>query len=60
LPILSEIPTEEVPRTPFVQCMPEEYKGPDPVKAYRAYYLGEKMGFAKWTHRDPPSWVQYP
>lgn len=35
-------------RTPFVQCMPDKYKCDDAVKAYRAYYLNEKMHFAKW------------
>lgn len=49
------------PRSPFVQAMPDKYKQKDPVKAYRAYYLGEKKRFAKWTHRKPPSWwkIQY-
>jgi hypothetical protein len=26
------------------------------VKAYRAYYLGEKSGFAKWKNGNQPSW----
>lgn len=51
---------EETSMTPFVQCMPQEYKDPDPIKAYRAYYLGEKMGFSKWTRREPPTWVRQP
>lgn len=44
------------PRTPFVQAMPDQYKRPDPVDAYRAYYLGEKARFAKWTNRQEPNW----
>jgi len=44
----------------FAQCMPDEYKVEgDAVKAYRQYYIGEKLGFAKWT-KDPtrkPSWI---
>ena len=42
--------------TEFAQAMPDEYKDPDPVKAYRAYYLGEKAAFAKWTKRNTPEW----
>ncbi len=42
--------------TEFAQAMPDEYKDPDPVQAYRAYYLGEKAGFAKWTKRNTPEW----
>lgn len=42
--------------TPFVQAMPDQYKCQDPVEAYRAYYIGEKSGFAKWTNRNPPCW----
>lgn len=39
------------------QAMPEIYQIPgEPVKAYRAYYVGAKSGFAKWTHREVPSW----
>jgi hypothetical protein len=35
--------------TPFVQVMPAYYQVPgDPVRAYRAYYIGEKLKFAKW------------
>lgn len=60
LPILEGSLAKEATRTPFVQCMPEKYKGSDPIKAYRAYYLGEKMGFAKWTRRPAPLWVQCP
>ena len=46
----------EGPLTPFAQAMPDQYKNSDPVKAYRAYYLGEKMGFATWK-RNKPRWV---
>lgn len=41
----------------FVMCMPVQYqKFGDVVKSYRAYYMGEKAGFAKWTNREAPSW----
>jgi len=44
-------------RTEFVQAMPPQFKGPDAVNAYRHYYLGSKVRFAKWTRgRNPPSW----
>ena len=38
--------------------MPYKYKVPgDAVKAYRQFYVGEKMGFAKWTKRSVPEWT---
>lgn len=43
-------------RTPFAQCMPEIYRGDDPIAAYRRYYNIEKAGIATWTRRDPPAW----
>jgi hypothetical protein len=44
--------------TPFAQAMPEQYRvSDDPVRAYRAYYIGEKLKFAKWRRRRPPHWV---
>ena len=42
--------------TTFAQAMPDQYKHKDAVKAYRAYYIGEKKRFAKWTNRTPPKW----
>lgn len=45
---------------PFIappQCMPEAYKQLDTVQAYRDYYNGEKLRFAKWTKRTPPIWI---
>ncbi len=44
--------------TEFAQAMPNQYKVPgNAVKAYRQFYLGEKMKFAKWTKRKVPAWV---
>jgi hypothetical protein len=44
--------------TPFVQAMPEQYRvADDPVRAYRTYYIGEKLKFAKWRRRRPPFWI---
>lgn len=43
--------------TPFAQAMPEKYRVPgDAVAAYRAFYRGEKRGFATWSRRAPPRW----
>jgi len=42
--------------TPFAQAMPDCYKNPYAVDAYRAYYIGEKMRFAKWKKGNVPDW----
>lgn len=59
--ILDEINScqyENIGLTEFAQAMPDKYKIPrDAVKAYRQFYLGEKMSFAKWTKRDAPIWT---
>ncbi|MDG5500967.1 pyrimidine dimer DNA glycosylase/endonuclease V [Marinobacter sp. BGYM27] len=59
--VLSEIDKfrfERLGLTPFAQAMPDQYKQVgDPVSAYRQFYLGEKMGFAKWTKREVPLWI---
>jgi hypothetical protein len=44
------------PWTDPPQCMPEQFKQTDTVAAYRAYYLGDKARFARWTLRPPPEW----
>jgi len=44
--------------TPFAQAMPDQYKREDAVEAYRAYYLGEKTGFAEWKNAETPSWYE--
>ena len=45
--------------TEFVQAMPEHYKVEhDAVAAYRAFYSGEKLRFAKWTKRPVPYWIK--
>jgi hypothetical protein len=37
--------------------MPERYRGPDAVAAYRRYYAGEKARFATWSAPSrPPRW----
>jgi hypothetical protein len=47
---------DQLERTPFVQCMPDQYRCNDPVQAYRNYYIGEKQHIAKWTKRPVPKW----
>tara|TARA_Y100000385_G_C13089564_1_gene638069 strand:+ start:1520 stop:2143 length:624 start_codon:yes stop_codon:yes gene_type:complete len=43
-------------RTPIAQCMPDQYKNEDPIKAYRDYCIHEKH-YAKWEKgRDKPKW----
>lgn len=59
--VLAAISESEFARkglTEFAQAMPDEYKVPgDAVLAYRRFYRGEKMGFARWTRRRAPSWI---
>jgi hypothetical protein len=40
--------------TPFAQAMPDEYKDPDPVMAYRRYYRSKP--FVSWAKGTTPSW----
>ena len=42
--------------TPFVQCMPEEYRQNNPIEAYREFYRKDKITFASWKLRGEPSW----
>ena len=44
--------------TPFVQAMPDEYKHENAVVAYRQYYIGEKIRFAKWKLGNEPKWFK--
>lgn len=51
---LEEIYKED-PTSPFMLCMPDEYKTNDPVESYRNYY--HSKSFAKWEKgRKAPSW----
>ena len=55
---ISNYSYESLGLTEFPQAMPEKYKiMGNAVKAYRQFYLGEKMGFARWTKRNIPEWV---
>lgn len=46
--------------TPFVQCMPDEYKvDNDAVMAYRNFYKDDKARFATWNWGRPmPKWME--
>ena len=47
--------------TEFAQVLPEKYRVPgDAVRAYRAYYIGEKSIIARWTHHRAPPWFPSP
>ncbi len=49
---------EDIGLTEFAQAMPDQYKCPgSAVTAYRRFYIGEKLGFAKWSKRDMPAWI---
>jgi hypothetical protein len=49
---------KDIGLTEFAQAMPEKYKVPgDAVAAYRKFYIGEKLRFAKWTKRAVPFWI---
>jgi hypothetical protein len=46
--------------TPPPQCMPDEYKNSDAIKAYRRFYILDKVGVKglKWSKlNNAPEWV---
>lgn len=50
------IPDEGI--TVLPQAMPLEYKHPNPVQAYRNYYLGAKRHILVYSRRRPPEFVE--
>lgn len=42
--------------TAFALAMPDEYKNPDAVQAYRTYYLKDKREISKWKMGNAPAW----
>lgn len=44
-------------KTPVTQAMPDEYKNPSSVEAYRNYYKHGKKHLHKWTNREAPEWI---
>jgi hypothetical protein len=61
--VIKEAPkTQPIPDhglTTFAQAMPDEFKDPDAVKAYRAFYRNDKFnkGIIKYTNREPSDWL---
>ena len=59
LPLIAEFRYQDIGLTEFAQAMPDRYKIPgDAVTAYRRFYLGEKLSFARWSRREMPPWVR--
>lgn len=56
---IDELPFSEEGLTPFAQAMPHQFKDPDPVVAYRAYYAQEKAYMATWDKlpEGRPDWM---
>ena len=57
---LQWLPTglDKLERTPFVQCMPDQYKVEgDAVKAYQNYYNGDKQAIMEYKRREKPEWI---
>lgn len=48
--------------SPVPLCMPLEYRRPNAVEGYRAYYNGAKAGgpAGPYTKRPPPDWLRIP
>ena len=46
----------EVGMTKFALAMPDKYKHRNTVKAYRAFYKGDKT-WARWNHSAKPYWI---
>ena len=40
------------------QAMPDEYKGPNTVEAYRKYYKYGKASLHSWKKREEPYWMK--
>lgn len=58
LSVLASLPFPKEERTEFVLCMPDKYKGEDPVEAYRKFYLVEKKHILVYTRREKPFWMK--
>lgn len=57
-------PEDGLDKELFKLCMPEEYRQPKRVTAYRDFYLNEKQFFSNgkrptWTKRSPPEWWEF-
>lgn len=55
--LVIEKPFEGNGLTPFAQAMPSQYQNDDSITAYRNYYKGEKLRFARWNFTPRPQWI---
>lgn len=53
---LSQLFYENIGHTQPALVMPEQYRGDNPIKSYRDFYLNEKRSFAKWRLGAPEWW----
>lgn len=51
--VCDDISLQELPP----QCMPDEYKAPCTVEAYRNYYRHAKAHIHSWRNRQVPEWI---
>jgi len=57
--VVMGLPNPRIPSvglTRFAQAMPSMYRRVDAVKAYRAYYMGDKRAIAQWKNGEPSWW----
>ena len=45
-------------KTKHPQAMPDEYKSPSSLQAYRQYYIGEKTRLCVWKKRKIPPFMR--
>lgn len=55
--VLGEPRIHDIGLTPFAQAMPDWCCDPDPVTAYRNYYVAEKSTMWSWKRRGAPDWL---
>lgn len=57
--LLEHVPADpDNAMTPPPLCIPEAYQCGDLVASYRLYYVSEKLKFARYWYRPPPTFVR--
>lgn len=59
--MLAKMPLPSLEDGPFTdppQTMPDEFKHPNTVTAYRQFYVGSKSRFAQWKYTKIPDWYR--
>ena len=58
--LLEHVPADpsDAVMTPPPLCIPEQYQCGDLVASYRLYYVSEKLKFARYWYRPPPTFVR--